>query len=189
MKHIGTIPFETQRLICRRFEMKDAADMLNNWAADPGTQLEYGEPVYEDIDRVNELLSGYISSYSDPSFYRWAIIEKQSGQNIGQTAFCRVYSDCRTAEIEYCIGKNFRGNGYAGEVLSGLIAHTFDNSDFERLEAYHRSENFRSGRVLLKSDMHITDTVERFIRENISPVGEVCYRIGKEEYLALKQKH
>lgn len=177
MLHTGTIPFETPRLLCRRFSPGDWKDMYGNWAADPQVQLEYGEPVYPTAADVKKLLDSYIAGYSRPDFYRWAIIEKESGANIGQTAFCRVYSDCSAAEIEYCIGRGFWGKGYAGEALLGLIGFAFRNTGFTRLEAYHRAENVRSGRVLEKSPMRITDTVERFARENIPPVGEVCYRV------------
>lgn len=37
----------------------------------------------------------------------------------------------------------------------------FEGTDFQKLEAYHRAENTKSGRVLEKSPMHATDTVER----------------------------
>ena len=181
MKHSGTLPFETPRLICRRFTQTDHED----WAADPDIQYEYGEPVYETARQVRELLRKYIESYESPDFYRWAVIERSSNKNIGQIAFCKVYSDCRTAEIEYCIGKPFWGNGYAGEALAGLIEHTFTNTDFVKLEAYHRAENTKSGRVLEKSPMYVTDTVERFIREHKSPEGEVCYCIERDKYFEL----
>ena len=102
-----------------------------------------------------------------------------SGRNIGQIAFCRVYEELRTAEIEYCIGTAFQGRGYAGEALSAVIGNIFANTDFQRLEAYHRAENTRSGRVLEKSAMHITDNVERFRQQGITPEGEVCYCIER----------
>lgn len=183
MQHNGTEAFETERLICRRFMPEDGEDMLKNWAADPDIQFEYGEPVYGDMEQVKGLLDSYLAGYASPDFYRWAVVEKKSGENIGQIAFCRVYSDTRTAEIEYCIGKDFWGNGYAGEALAGLIGHTFKHTGFGKLEAYHRSENKKSGRVLEKSQMHMTDTVERFRREDLPPVGEVCYCIERERYL------
>lgn len=177
MRHIGTKAFETARLLCRPFMQEDCTDMLKNWIANPNVQAEYGEPVYTTIQQVETLLNEYIKNYRKPDFYRWAIIEKKSGMNIGQIAFCRVYSDCRTAEIEYCIGEPFWGKGYATEALAGLIDYTFRRMDFQKLEAYHRAENTKSGRVLQKSAMHVTDTVERFAREGVSPHGEVCYCI------------
>ncbi len=185
MQHFGTKKFETARLICRRFIKEDYEDMFKNWASNPNIQFEYGEPVYSTISQVKDLLSQYVDSYQNLDFYRWAIVEKSSNENIGQIAFCRVYSDCKTAEIEYCIGEPFWGNGYAGEALAGLIDFTFRNTDFLKLEAYYRSENIKSGKVLEKSQMHITDTVERFVREKTLPIGEVCYCINRDDYLAL----
>ncbi|MBQ3137965.1 MAG: GNAT family N-acetyltransferase [Ruminococcus sp.] len=174
-----TQEFETPRLICRPFTMADCGDMLRNWIADEDIQNEYGEPIYPTLTEVEKLVREYISKYNNPDFYRWAIIEKDCGECIGQIAFCRVYSDCKTAEIEYCIGKSFWGKGYAGEALQGVIDYTFSNTDFTKLEAYHRIENTKSGRVLEKSTMHITDNVERFRRGNELPHGEICYCIEK----------
>ncbi len=179
MHHCGTRTIDTPRLLLRRFEAGDLRNMLENWASDPAVQIEYGEPVYSTVQEAEGLLNKYISGYSSDSFYRWAVIEKESGRNIGQIAFCRVYEELRTAEIEYCIGTVFQGRGYAGEALSAVIGHIFTNTDFQRLEAYHRAENTRSGRVLEKSAMYITDNVERFRQQGILPEGEVCYCIER----------
>lgn len=173
--------FETERLICRPFSENDAEDMLRNWASDPDIQTEYGEPVYTDIQQVRGLLREY--TQGEKARFRWAVIEKESGENIGQIAFCKVWEDCRTAEIEYCIGKRFWGRGYAGEALEALIGFAFGNTAFEKLEAYHRAENAKSGRVLGKSAMHRTDTVQRFVREGIQPEGEICYCIEKNIFM------
>lgn len=69
-----------------------------------------------------------------------------------------------------------------------LICRPFTPEDAEdmlrKLEAYHRCENTKSGRVLEKSVMRRADTVERFLRAQESPEGEVCYYIEKEAYLS-----
>lgn len=179
MKHSGTQTIETPRILLRRFRYDDRDDMLKNWCADPMVQIEYGEPVYTSPDEAYELLEKYISGYAEDSYYRWAIIEKASGENIGMIAFCRVYDELCTAEIEYCIGRGYWGHGYAGEALNAVIEHTFKTTGFARLEAYHRAENTKSGRVLEKSAMHITDNVERFRLAGEEPIGEVCYCIER----------
>lgn len=184
MNHSGTGKIETERLVLRQFSMTDAADLLDLWIADPKVQSEYGEPTYETMDAVEALLQKWIGGYENPAFYRWAMVEPESGRCIGQIAFCRVYEDCRAAEIEYCVSTRFWGKGYAGEALQAVIDHTFANTDFVWLEAYHRAENQRSGRVLEKSAMHRTETVERFRRTGETPEGEVCYRINKPYYHA-----
>ena len=135
MKHCGTLPIETPRLLLRAFMDEDCNDMIKNWIANPNVQSEYGEPVYTTISEVRQLLSKWKTMYSDLDFYRWAIIEKKSAEN----------------------------------------------TELYKLEAYHRAENIKSGRVLDKSSMHVTDTVERFVRENKTPEGEVCYCITRQQ--------
>ena len=169
----------TNRLYLKNFSGEDAEikSMILNWVSDPMIQNEYGEPVYTDESEVSLLIKRYVN---EP--FRWAIYEKESNECIGQIAFCRIWEDIHTAEIEYCIGRAYQGHGYAGEVLSCIIDHTFTDTDFIRLEAYHRIENTASGRVLVKSAMHKTDTVERFKREGITPENEICYCIDREEW-------
>ena len=179
MKHCGTRNIETKRLILRPFVLADAADLLELWIADPAVQSEYGEPTYETMDAVEGLLKKWITGYESPAFYRWAMIEGESDRCVGQIAFCRVYEDCRAAEIEYCVGSSRWGRGYAGEALEAVIDHIFAHTDFAWLEAYHRAENEKSGRVLQKSSMAVTDTVERFKRAGETPEGEVCYRVAR----------
>lgn len=179
MIHSGTNKIETSRLLLRPFVITDCDNVFSNWASNPNIQTEYGEPVYTDINEINNLLSNWIKNYSNDDFYRWAIIEKSSNQNIGQIAFCKVYSDSSTAEIEYCIGECFWGNGYAGEALTAIIEYTFKNTSFTKLEAFHREVNIKSGRVLEKSNMQRVDNIERFKRMNKFPYGEICYCITK----------
>lgn len=179
MDHCGTQVIETERLLLRSFQLSDAADMLELWVADPSVQSEYGEPTYETIDAVEDLLNKWMAGYESPAFYRWAMIERESGRCVGQIAFCRVYEDCRAAEVEYCVSRSLWGRGYAGEALAAVIDHIFAHTDFAWLEAYHRVENARSGRVLEKSEMAVTETVERFRRAGEEPVGEVCYRVER----------
>ena len=186
MKHCGTQIIETKRLILRPFVLADAADLLELWIADPNVQSEYGEPTYETMEAVEGLLNKWIAGYESAAFYRWAMIEGESGRCVGQIAFCRVYEDCRAAEIEYCVGSSRWGRGYAGEALAAVIDHIFAHTDFAWLEAYHRAENEKSGRVLQKSSMTVTDTVERFKRAGETPEGEVCYRIEKQRAAGIR---
>ena len=170
---------ETERLMLKHYSGtdKEIQDMLKNWISDSAVQTEYGEPIYDAFGSVKELVKKYRTES-----YRWAIWEKKSGECIGQIAFCKVWDEIHTAEIEYCIGQSFQGNGYAGEALKAVVDDTFRHTDFERLEAFHRKENPRSGRALMKSSMHPTETVERFRRQGIHPENEICYCITASEW-------
>lgn len=182
-KHNGTVNLETERLLLRRFDFNDIESMLNNWIANPNIQHNYGEPTYETKDSVRQLLNKWIPQYQNDSFYRWAIILKETNENIGQIAFCRVYTEIETAEIEYCIGESFWGNSYASEALKAVLKYSFEAPEFSKLEAFHRIENPNSGRVLQKVGMKTISNVKRFEINNEQPTGEICYALTKEEYL------
>lgn len=96
-----------------------------------------------------------------------SIILRENNENIGQIAFCKVYTDIETAEIEYCIGEDYTGKGYATEALNAVINFSFKKAKFHKLEAFHRIVNSRSGRVLQKTIMKKVETVRRFEIENI----------------------
>lgn len=176
---------KTERLRLEQYSGtdKEIYDMLKNWISDPAVQTEYGEPAYVTFRSVKELVKKY---QTEP--YRWAVWEMKSGECIGQIAFCKVWDDIHTAEIEYCIGQSFQGNGYAGEALKAVIDYAFTHTDFQRLEAFHRKANSKSGRVLVKSSMHPTDTAERFRRQGIYPENEVCYCIKAPEWKETNSK-
>lgn len=182
MRHVGTNTFETERLVCRPFREGDCGDMFKNWASDPNIQREYGEPVYGTARQTAELLKKYIEGYKNPDFYRWAIVEKSSGENIGQIAFCKVWSDCGTAEVEYCIGGRFQGRGYAGEALRGLISHAFESTDFQSLKPITEPKTPNRGGFLKSPPCASRTRWNAFLRENVSPHNEVCYCITRDMY-------
>lgn len=108
LTHVGTNAIETERLILRRFEYTDDDAMLKYWVADEKIQSLYSEPVYSTKDEVKGLLDKYIGSYEKNDYYRWAVVEKTTGECIGQIAYFLVDSKNHFAEIEYCIGSDFQ---------------------------------------------------------------------------------
>lgn len=134
MRHAGTKAFETERLICRPFREDDCGDMFKNRASDTNIQLEYGESVYGTTEQTKGLLKKYTEGYKNSDFYRWAIIEKLCGGNFGQIAFCKVWPDCKTAEVEYCIGGRIQDKGYAEEALREFISHSLKIRIFSSLK-------------------------------------------------------
>ncbi len=172
----GTIPLSTDRLLLRRFTLEDADDMLRHWIADPEVQRNYGEPVYQTEQAVRALLAQWISRYEDGEFYRWAVVWKETNECVGQIAFCRVYPEETTAEVEYCVGRAFQGRGIATEALRAVIDYALGEAGLTRVEAFHRAANPASGRVLQKAGMVLACTVRRFELAGHKPEQEICYR-------------
>ena len=87
LTHSGTQTIKTERLILRRFAYSDDDSMLKYWISDPEIQSLYSEPVYTTKEEVKELLDQYIFSYGKENYNRWAIINKETNQCIGQIAY------------------------------------------------------------------------------------------------------
>ena len=184
LTHNGTDTITTDRLILRRFEYSDDDSMLKNWIADEKIQSMYSEPVYSTKEEVKELLDKYIGSYERPDYYRWAVIEKASGECIGQIAYFLVDSKNHFAEIEYCIGAEFQCRGYATEATKAVIAFGFDRINLHKVQICTKTINKPSRRVIEKCGFTYEGTLRDYFFMNGEYVGRHYFSILREEYEA-----
>lgn len=182
LTHIGTNEIETERLILRRFEYTDDEAMLKYWIADEKIQSLYSEPVYTTKEAVKELLDKYISSYENDDYYRWAIIERTTGECIGQIAYFLVDSKNHFAEIEYCIGSEFQCNGFATEATKAVIAYGFDKMNLHKVQICTKTINLPSKRVIEKCGFTYEGTLRDYFYMNGEYVGRLYFSILREEY-------
>jgi ribosomal-protein-alanine N-acetyltransferase len=143
----------TDNLMLRRFNVHDAPSMLKNWISDKEIQSNYGEPVYDSIEKIEELINLWTENYTVRNYHRWAIISLKENENIGQIAFCSINNAHNCVAVEYCIGKKYQNRGYATEALLSVIRYTFMHTDINRIEAFHRARNPVSGKVLAKAGL------------------------------------
>ena len=184
LTHIGTKTIETERLTLRRFEYTDDEAMLKNWVADEKVQLMYSEPVYSTKAEVKGLLDKYIGSYEREDYYHWAIIEKNSGQCIGQIAYFLVDSKNHFAEIEYCIGTEFQCKGYATEATKAVIAYGFNEINLHKVQSCTKTINAPSKRVIEKCGFTYEGTLRDYFYMNGKYVGRHYFSILRSEYEA-----
>ena len=182
LTHNGTKTIETERLILRRFEYTDDTAMLKYWIADEKIQSLYSEPVYSTKEEVKELLDIYIGSYEKPDYYRWAIIEKDCGECIGQIAYFLVDSKNHFAEIEYCIGSEFQCRGYATEAAKAVIAFGFDEINLHKVQICTKTINQPSKRVIEKCGLTYEGTLRDYFYMNGEYVGRHYFSILRSEY-------
>ena len=182
LTHNGTQMLETDRLILRRFAYSDDDDMLRYWVADEKIQSLYSEPTYETKEAVKGLLDKYIGSYEKPDYYRWAVIEKESGKCIGQTAFFLVDNKNHFAEIEYCIGTEFQCRGYATEATKALIRFGFEQMNLHKVQICTKTINIPSKRVIEKCGFTYEGTLRDYFCMNGTYVGRLYFSILRSEY-------
>ena len=186
LTHIGTNTIETERLTLRRFRYTDDDAMLKYWIADEKIQSMYAEPVYTTKEAVKELLDKYIGSYEKTDYYRWAIIEKASGECIGQIAYFLVDSKNHFAEIEYCIGSDFQCRGYATEATKAVIKYGFDKIDLHKVQICTKTINQASKRVIEKCGFTYEGTLRDYFFFNGDYVGRLYFSMLRSEYEAQK---
>ena len=182
LTHCFTQTVETERLILRRFAYTDDDAMLRNWIADEKIQSLYSEPVYATKAEVRALLDKYIGSYEREDYYRWAVIEKQSGECIGQIAYFLVDSKNHFAEIEYCIGSAFQCRGYATEAAKAVIAYGFERIHLHKVQICTKTINAPSKRVIEKCGLTYEGTLRDYFFMNGEYVGRLYFSILRSEY-------
>jgi ribosomal-protein-alanine N-acetyltransferase len=149
--HKGTKELETERLILRRFTIGDVTQMFKNWASDAEVTKYLRWTPYTNVDDLRGYLEETIRHYKNPEMYYWAI-QIKNGECIGAINAQVSDNDFR-AEIAYCIGRAFWGNGYMTEAAKEVIRFLFEEVGVNRIEAYHSVNNPGSGAVMKKAGM------------------------------------
>lgn len=153
LTHCGTVELKTERLILRRFEIEDAAQMFNNWSSDEQVARYMRWGAHKDINDTKTVLIKRIEKYNDIKTYLWAITLKETNEPIGSIGLIcsNEYDMC--AKVAYCLGRSYWGKGIAAEALREVIRFGFLKVNLNRIEAYHSINNYASGKVMQKAGM------------------------------------
>ena len=178
----GAQEIDTGRLILRSFRHEDAESMFRNWLSDEEVQSMYGEPTYTSIEQVNDLIDRYIAQTEEGRAFRWEVIEKASGECIGQASYFRVDKNNHFGEIEYCIGRAFQGKGYATEATRAVIDYGFEKIGFHKVQICCRPSNKSSKRVIEKCGFVHEGTLRDYFFRNGGYEDRMFFSILKSEY-------
>ena len=182
MKHLGTKRMETARLVLRPFVKEDAPAMYRNWASDPEVTKFLSWPTYKTVDTAYEILNIWVPQYRDDTFYQWAIELKEIGEVIGSISVVNFDERVDMAEIGFCIGRSWWGQGMMTEAFQAVIDFLFGEVGVQRIEAGHDPNNPASGAVQRKCGLKYEGTLRRSIRSNQGITDKTVMAILKEEW-------
>lgn len=170
----------TERLILRRMDIKDAADMYDYARRADVTKYLLWSP-HPSLDYTKNYLRYIGTRYALGDFYDWAVIDKKSGRMIGTCGFTRFDFSHNSAEIGYVLNPDYHGAGLATEVAERVIRYGFEELPLHRIEAKFIEGNEPSFAVMKKLGM----TFEGYRRESMIVKGEyktigVCSILLKE---------
>ena len=168
---------ETQRLVLRPFRAGDGAAMFRNWASDPAVTQFLTWPVHESAEASEQLVLHWAEESKRPSFYQWAIELRAIGEPIGSISVVRQDAIVGEAEIGYCIGRRWWGQGLTAEALRAVVRFLITEVGVNRVCARHDVSNPNSGRVMEKAGMTKEGVLRAAGRNNRGVVDVAVYSI------------
>jgi len=185
MKHMGTVPLETERIILRRITIDDAPAMFQNWANDPEVTKFLTWPPHGNVEVTRSVISDWISEYAKPSFYQWVMELKATGEIIGTIGVVQQNDRIEMVHIGYCIGKQWWHNGYTSEALAEIVRFFINDVGMNRVESQHDPRNPNSGKVMEKTGMRYEGTLRQADKNNQGGYCDAAYyAILAEDYAA-----
>lgn len=135
----------TNRLILRRFSTQDTKNCFENWGMDVISGKYFPFLPVVSVDDMEKI----INLYSENE-YMWAIVEKSSGNVIGNASINIQYEYLRIGELAYLLGSKWWGKGYAHEAASAVLKYMFVKKGLHLIEAKYNENNINSAKLLNK---------------------------------------
>lgn len=168
---------ETSRLLLRAPHPEDALPMYRNWAGDAQVTTYLTWPPHSSAEVSARIIDFWIRENG----YQWMIVLKELGEPIGSISAMNLNEEIRKAEIGYCIGKPWWGQGIMTEALGAVIDYLFDEVGLNRIEAFHDVRNPASGGVMKKCGMTYEGTLRQNGKNNQGICDICCYAVLKKE--------
>lgn len=186
MQHKGTEKLQTERLILRRFTIRDAAAMFRNWANDDQVTKYLMWPSHKSPEVSREVLEDWIFHYGEKDFYQWTITVKENGEEpIGSISVVSKDDSIEMVHIGYCIGKRWWHQGVTSEALKEVIRFFMEEVKVNRVETRHDPRNVNSGKVMKKCGMVYEGTRRQADRNNQGICDASGYAILAEDYFGV----
>ena len=142
----------TPRLILRRLQPRDAADMYEYASLSAVTRYLLWDP-HPDLTYTKRYLAYVQGRYRLGDFYDLAVIEKNEGKMIGTCGFVRFDEANRSGEVGYVLNPAYHRCGYGTEALGAMLHFGFSQLGLHRIQALFMKDNIASRRLAEKCGM------------------------------------
>ncbi len=183
MNHRGTLPLSSRRLLLRTYTADDAQAMFDNWCSDPEVAKTVTWVPHPDVGSTRQLVSAWVKSYQNPSFYHWGI--EMGGKLIGDISVVSHNEQQMTCEVGYCLSRAYWNQGIMTEALERVLQFLFADVGYRRIVLRHLASNPASGRVIQKAGLKQEGIMRQAIKNKQSVFEDlVCYAALRDEWLS-----
>lgn len=186
MRHCGTQPFSTSRLLLRRITLDDVQTIYETWCTDPEVCRFLRWTPHPSPDVTRALVQEWVDGYASELQYQWLIVRREDDRVLGCIGVIPSEQDKTVLEPGYCLGRAFWGQGYMTEALAGVVAYMFDTVGADKLACCHAIANPASGRVMQKCGFRYQNE-DVYHKYDGTAVPCLCYELTKEQYDTGKQ--
>ena len=153
---------ETERLILRNLESKDAQGMFE-LDSDPEVLIYLGNNPLTSINQSKEIIKNVHKQYQKNGLGRWAIIEKDTNEFIGWSGLKyeeKVRKEFSYYDLGYRLKKKYWGKGIATETALISLDYGFNHLGLEKICATAHIENIGSNKVLKKMGFRFVEVIQ-----------------------------
>lgn len=145
----GSLPeLQTERLFLRKLQQQDSRQVFQIWS-DPAVTKFMNIEVMHSEDDAKEMIELLHQCSLKEEGFRWAIIEKNSGQVIGSCGFNHWQLEgAYRGEIGYELSSAFWRQGLGTEAVKAMLEYGFNVMKLNRIEALVDPRNTASAKLL-----------------------------------------
>lgn len=170
---------ETERLVLRRWEKKDAVQ-LYEYARNPHVGLPAGWKPHDSVRESRMIIDRLFRTN-----VTWALVDRVTGRVIGSIGLepDKFRTNIRSRELGYSLAEEYWGRGLMTEAARRVIRYSFEEMKLEALMIRTGSGNHRSQSVIGKCGFAFEGTLHRASRIFDGTVRDArVYSMLREEY-------
>ncbi|MDO4394525.1 MAG: GNAT family N-acetyltransferase [Mycoplasmatota bacterium] len=181
IRHLGTIPLETERLILRRTTTEDFKEFfylqLNPHLRKYLGSTKLGNDIEKNVKYFDP------KKYQDLSYYRWTIETKKEHKLLGSIYLNIHDKKAKTAGIDYWIREDEWNKGYTTEAAKCILKFAFNDIKLNRIESSGSVNNPGTLKVMEKIGLNYEGTRKSTYFYYYGGISDISYYgLTRKEY-------
>ena len=176
---------ETERLLLRRMEMRDARDLFE-YSRDEEVARYVLWEAQKNVSESRAYIKFMLRKYRAGDPASWCIVRKDEDRVVGTIGYMWFQPENNAAEVGYSLARDCWNQGYMTEALRAVLRYSFEEMAINRIEAQHEVGNPASGAVMRKCGMRHEGTLRSRLYNKGRYVDVELFAILRQDYMGAR---